>query len=82
MTDAAQHIFNWANNDATSYKRMLQIAQPGNYFITSAGRFSAAANLAADTLRKMRRCNESNIGTYDEMDMAYATILFLEFRAE
>lgn len=59
-----EHIFQWARNDQTLYKRMMN----AQHFPTIA-KAQAAAGIASSALRDMHRCGEIIPGKYSSSDI-------------
>lgn len=76
-----EHIFEWARNTQSLYRRMLRVRVPGN-FVTVGRQAAEALDVARSSLADMRRANESPSGTYDARDVLQAALLFLEWNGE
>lgn len=78
--DGAAHIFNWARNSGTHYKRMLGL-KSGQY-IRETGRAADASNLAWQTVTEATRAEDIDPAMISATDILRAGIMFLEWDGE
>lgn len=81
--NSANHMLNWALNDSRSYNALQKLATLGNY-VGSVDRYSDASKLAIKVYAAMRKAGDMPHGFsgYNEITLALATVLFLQYRPE
>lgn len=81
LEDPADHILNWAENSQPHWRRLKEIAVPGN-FQRESGRALAAFNLALRTVDDMVRGGDISRNEYSAADILKAASLILEWMPE
>lgn len=81
LKDPADHILSWAENSQRHWRRLKEIAIPGN-FQRESGRALAAFNLAIRTVDDMVRGGDISRNEYSAADILKAASLMLDWRSE
>lgn len=78
---AEEHIVCWIESSQPHYRRLLKLADLGN-FVGHRERAQRAMNLAADAQREMVYCGDAYRTEQDEIALLRAAALLCEWRLE